>query len=247
MTNNIESMENTVPTLKNEKELVVSLVEDDNDNTNVSISRQDTDVFDNEEEQTQPVRVEEQTQPVRVEERSVHVEEQPVRVEERSVHVEEQPVRVEEQQVETQVQTEEQKDNVEPLANNIVSNDNTTESEDNAQSASEPAVEAAQEVVRKADAIIYLPKDDEVIVSDYFTHLNEVEMSYTDHFCFSLKLGACMLVGFFAAVIHAIYPDVLTTSTTDTIHYIQKELKRRNDIHELQKRIRSQLHKIKRQ
>ena len=233
MTNNIESMENTVPTLKNEKELVVSLVEDDNDNTNVSISRQDTDVFDNEEEQTQPVRVEEQTQPVRVEERSVHVEEQ--------------PVRVEEQQVETQVQTEEQKDNVESLANNIVSNDNTTESEDNAQSASEPAVEAAQEVVRKADAIIYLPKDDEVIVSDYFTHLNEVEMSYTDHFCFSLKLGACMLVGFFAAVIHAIYPDVLTTSTTDTIHYIQKELKRRNDIHELQKRIRSQLHKIKRQ
>jgi len=225
MTNNIESMENTVPTLKNEKELVVSLVEDDNDNTNVSISRQDTDVFDNEEEQTQPVRVEE-----------------------RSVRVEEQPVRVEEQQVETQVQTEEQKANVEPLANNDVSdNDNTTESEDNAQSASEPAVEAAQEVVRKADAIIYLPKDDEVIVSDYFTHLNEVEMSYTDHFCFSLKLGACMLVGFFAAVIHAIYPDVLTTSTTDTIHYIQKELKRRNDIHELQKRIRSQLHKIKRQ
>ena len=89
-------------------------------------------------------------------------------------------------------------------------------------------------------------KDDEIIVSDYFSHLNEVGMSYTEHLCFSLKLGACMLVGSVAAIIHAVYPDILITSTTDTIHYIQKELKKRNDMIELQKRINKELHKIKR-
>ena len=88
---------------------------------------------------------------------------------------------------------------------------------------------------------------DEIIVSDYFTHLNDNGMTYTEHFCFSLKLGACMLFGSVAAIIHAVYPDILTTSTTDTINYIQKELKNRNDMIELQKRIQRELHKIKRQ
>ena len=87
----------------------------------------------------------------------------------------------------------------------------------------------------------------EIIVSDYFTHLNDNGMTYTEHFCFSLKLGACMLFGSVAAIIHAVYPDILTTSTTDTINYIQKELKNRNDMIELQKRIKRDLHKIKRQ
>lgn len=85
-----------------------------------------------------------------------------------------------------------------------------------------------------------------IIVSDYFDHLNDVGISYTDHFCFSLKLGACMFVGCVASIIHAIYPDVLVTSTTDTMNYIQKELNKRKLLTELQKKIQRELHKIKR-
>ena len=88
--------------------------------------------------------------------------------------------------------------------------------------------------------------ENNIVVSDYFEHLNDVGMSYTDHFCFSLKLGACMFVGCVASIIHAIYPDVLVTSTTDTMTYIQKELNKRKLLTELQKKIQRELHKIKR-
>ena len=60
--------------------------------------------------------------------------------------------------------------------------------------------------------------------SGYFHHLDDVHMTYFEHFLFSSKLSLCMFFGCVAAFIHAIYPDVFETSTTDIVNYITIEL-----------------------
>jgi hypothetical protein len=88
--------------------------------------------------------------------------------------------------------------------------------------------------------------DDEIIVSDYFEHLNSVGLTYTEHMFHSLKYSACMALGSITAFIHAFYPDVFVTSTSSTVDYLQNEMKARKHSQELQKKIRRQLKKIKR-
>ena len=72
-------------------------------------------------------------------------------------------------------------------------------------------------------------------------------MSYTEHLFFSLKLSACMVVGSVAAIIHGLYPDVLTTSTTFVVGYLHNQMSKRREMNELNKAIRRDMHKLKRQ
>ena len=56
-----------------------------------------------------------------------------------------------------------------------------------------------------------------------FTHLKEKKLSYCDHFQHAMwivfKLSVCIP----KTMIHAFYPDVLETSTTDTCKEILEE------------------------
>ena len=53
-----------------------------------------------------------------------------------------------------------------------------------------------------------------------FKHPNYVCMSYKEHFVFSVKLSFIFAKASICALIHAIYPDVLITHSSDTIHNI---------------------------
>lgn len=55
-------------------------------------------------------------------------------------------------------------------------------------------------------------------------HLKELDVGYWDHMCFSLRLSSLMLEGSVKAIIHAIFPDVYVTSTTDITSKLHDEL-----------------------
>jgi len=57
-----------------------------------------------------------------------------------------------------------------------------------------------------------------------FEHPKKVCMTYMEHFKLSGEIAYVLCVGSIKAIIHAIYPDMFITSTTDTINYIQKRL-----------------------
>ena len=57
-----------------------------------------------------------------------------------------------------------------------------------------------------------------------FKHPRKVCMTYMEHFTLSGEMAIVLGVGSIKAIIHAIYPDMFITSTTDTINYIQKRL-----------------------
>ena len=57
-----------------------------------------------------------------------------------------------------------------------------------------------------------------------FEHPKKVCMSYLQHMSFSLEMSYYFLLGTFTGIIHAIYPDIFITSTTDTANYIIKRL-----------------------
>ena len=57
-----------------------------------------------------------------------------------------------------------------------------------------------------------------------FEHPRKVCMTYMEHFKLSVEMAYVLGVGSIKAIIHAIYPDMFITSTTDTINYIQKRL-----------------------
>ena len=57
-----------------------------------------------------------------------------------------------------------------------------------------------------------------------FEHPRKVCMTYMEHFTLSGEMAIVLGVGSIKAIIHAIYPDMFITSTTDTINYIQKIL-----------------------
>lgn len=64
----------------------------------------------------------------------------------------------------------------------------------------------------------------------YFHHLDDVNMSYFEHFLFSCKFSLYMFFGSIAALIHAIYPDIFITSTTNIVNYMNIELyKQKNE------------------
>jgi hypothetical protein len=56
-------------------------------------------------------------------------------------------------------------------------------------------------------------------------HPKNVCMTYWQHFTFSMKIAAIFLQGYVKAFIHAIFPDIYITSTTELVHFIQEELK----------------------
>ncbi len=59
----------------------------------------------------------------------------------------------------------------------------------------------------------------------FFKHPNNVCMSYREHMNFSLGLSKDLFVGSVQAFVHAIYPDVFVTSTTDLLDNLQKRTK----------------------
>lgn len=58
-----------------------------------------------------------------------------------------------------------------------------------------------------------------------FKHPKEVCMTYLEHFCLSMEMAYLLCVGSMKAVVHAIYPDICVTSTTDTVATIQERLR----------------------
>ncbi len=58
-----------------------------------------------------------------------------------------------------------------------------------------------------------------------FKHPSDVCMSYFEHCRFSLNLSFQFAYASFAALVHAFYPDVYVTHSTDTIHNIKKQMK----------------------
>lgn len=54
----------------------------------------------------------------------------------------------------------------------------------------------------------------------FFKHLNKVNMSYFEHMKHSLSISKMYFEGGVKAILHAVYPNVYETSSTD----IQKEI-----------------------
>ena len=56
-------------------------------------------------------------------------------------------------------------------------------------------------------------------------HLDEINMSYSDHLVFSLKNSLYLFCGSLLGVIHAFCPVVLVTVQSDTLAYVDSLLK----------------------
>ncbi len=61
-------------------------------------------------------------------------------------------------------------------------------------------------------------------------HLDDVNMTYTQHMKFSLGLSKIFLVASVKAVIHAFIPDVLIASSTDYIELLKNKMKHRSKL-----------------
>lgn len=57
-----------------------------------------------------------------------------------------------------------------------------------------------------------------------FKHPNDVCMSFKEHMKFSLYLSFSLFKGSIAALIHAIYPDILITYSSDLINRLQEDM-----------------------
>ena len=58
-----------------------------------------------------------------------------------------------------------------------------------------------------------------------FKHPAQVCMTYSQHFLFSMKMATMFVWASYTAVVHAFLPDLYTTSTTDTVDYINDQIK----------------------
>ena len=58
-----------------------------------------------------------------------------------------------------------------------------------------------------------------------FNHPSQVCMSYLEHFQFSMNLSLQFAYASFAAMVHAFFPDIYVTHSTDTLNRIQKQMK----------------------
>ena len=59
-----------------------------------------------------------------------------------------------------------------------------------------------------------------------FKHPKEVCMTYLEHMKFSLYLSYMFGKASFCALIHAVYPDILITTSSDTINKLTIEMKK---------------------
>lgn len=55
-------------------------------------------------------------------------------------------------------------------------------------------------------------------------HLRETNMSYMGHAAHSMRLAAALAVGSGRAVVHAIFPGMHVTSTTDLVQSLHQDL-----------------------
>ncbi len=62
------------------------------------------------------------------------------------------------------------------------------------------------------------------MVYSYFSHPNNVCLSYYQHFRFSLKLSTMLFVASVQAFIHAIFPNYFITSSSVLSENLRKEL-----------------------
>ena len=67
------------------------------------------------------------------------------------------------------------------------------------------------------------------------THLSEIKMSYFEHFKFSSFLGIEFARHSYFAFIHAMFPDIYTTSSSDGVCHIKKEMDQMKE--QIEKRI----------
>ena len=61
----------------------------------------------------------------------------------------------------------------------------------------------------------------------FFKHLNKVNMSYFEHMKHSLSLSKLYFEGSVKAIVHAVYPNVYETSSTDIHKKINNNLNRK--------------------
>ena len=61
-------------------------------------------------------------------------------------------------------------------------------------------------------------------MNSFFKHPTQVCMDYFSHFTFSSFLSLKLACGSIKALIHAIYPDMYITSTSDLINEIQTDI-----------------------
>ena len=57
-----------------------------------------------------------------------------------------------------------------------------------------------------------------------FKHPKNVCLTYTEHFKFSLYLSYTFAKASVCALVHAVYPDVLVTHSSDMIKEVSKEM-----------------------
>jgi len=62
-----------------------------------------------------------------------------------------------------------------------------------------------------------------IMIYSYFSHPNSVCMSYYTHFCFSMNLSRKLFIGSIQAFIHAIFPNVFITSSSDLLKDMQDD------------------------
>jgi len=59
-----------------------------------------------------------------------------------------------------------------------------------------------------------------------FKHLKEVGLSYVEHMKFSFYLSYMFGRASFCALVHGLYPDILVTTSSDTIKQLSIDIKR---------------------
>ena len=66
------------------------------------------------------------------------------------------------------------------------------------------------------------------MIYSYFSHPNNVCLSYYQHFRFSLKLSTMLFIASVRAFIHAIFPNYFITSSSVLSENLRKELELKN-------------------
>lgn len=60
----------------------------------------------------------------------------------------------------------------------------------------------------------------------YWSHPASVCMTYFQHFCFSMMLCRKFAIGSMKAFVHAVYPAVYITSSSDLIEDVKEDMKK---------------------
>ena len=63
-----------------------------------------------------------------------------------------------------------------------------------------------------------------IIEIDMFTHPKSVCLTYYQHFCFSMNVTKKLIIGSIKSFIHAIYPDIFITTTSDLLIELKNEM-----------------------